>query len=105
MWFFFNDGFVSVVENIDNASELLVRARRPEILQVLLPGREITKDLLADYRYRTLATKVEFAELVALRTMNIDYSNFKNSISNPDLYELCCDCWILHQLYQGEVDL
>jgi len=100
MWFFFSDGFVSVVANMERKGELLVRSRRPEILSNLFPWREILTTTHSDYRYRCSVLKEEWAAIVADRIARIDYSNFKNSIQDQEYHELCERCWGLHWRYQ-----
>jgi hypothetical protein len=100
MWFFFTDGFVSVVENRERGGELLVRSRRPEILSNLFPARDILTITDSEYRYRCSVTKGAWAAVVAERIARIDYSNFKNSIQDRKYHELCERCWGLHWRYQ-----
>lgn len=100
MWLCFNDGFISVVQNRENDDELLVRARRREILKRLFPNKKAFTDKHADYRYRLFVTRDEFKAVVAARVEEINYDNFKNSVENEELHDLYARFWGLHARYQ-----
>lgn len=100
MWICFNDGFVSVVKDKLNINELVIRARRKDILETLLPGKEITTLTVSDYKYRTYCSKEEFSKLLVDRVSDIEYTNFKDSTTDPDLHDLYGDMWQLHYFYQ-----
>lgn len=100
MWFFFNDGFVSVVAHRERPGELLVRSRRREILESLFPSRTVETSENADYRYRLTVTKEEWASIVADRIAGIEYPNFKSSIEDEAYHDLCSSVWSLHYRYQ-----
>jgi len=101
MWVCLSDGFISVVKDKLNFNELVVRARRKEILQRLFPDREITELWNADYMYRTYCSKEEFKNIMSESIDNIDYSNFKETVKDKDLHELYCRFWALHFYYQN----
>lgn len=100
MWFCFNDGFVSVVQDKLGIDELVVRARRPEILDELFPGREITILNHSDYKYRLYCSKQELASVVQNRIFDINYTNFKDSVDDSDLQDLYSNFWVGHYRYQ-----
>lgn len=100
MWLCFNDGFVSAVQNWDDASGLVVRARRAKILTKLFPKAEIKVTTDSDYRYRVFVSKEEFAKIVTARITDISYSNFKSSVEDGQLHELYAAFWRLHHRYQ-----
>ena len=101
MWFCFNNGFVSAVENRDDEDGLVVRARRREHLEDNFPDNKIVVGGSTDYNYRIFISKKEFAEIVKDRIMGIDYSNFKNSVEDDDLYDLYSKFWTLHYKFQN----
>lgn len=100
MWICFNDGFISVVKDKLNLDELVIRARRKDILETLFPGKEITTLTVSDYKYRTYCSKEEFSKLLVDRVSDIEYTNFKDSTTDPDLHNLYADMWQLHYFYQ-----
>jgi len=100
MWICFNDGFVSVVEDTRGINDLVVRSRRPEILQMLFPTNEIIELDVSDYKYRTYTSREEWAEIMFEKINNIDYSNFKNSVADNELHTLYERMWGLHYNYQ-----
>lgn len=100
MWFCFNDGFVSAVENRNNQHELVVRARRKDILTSLFPDKMVIVGGSSDYNYRVFVSKEEFSKIVTERIQNIHYSNFKNSVEDDELHGLYEKFWMLHFRYQ-----
>jgi hypothetical protein len=88
MWVFLNNAFVSAVEYRDDPSLLVVRARVEGDLErffshwTVKPEVDRTED--ADYLFRMVVSKDEFAEAVAQHVHNIDYDNFKDSIADSD---------------------
>lgn len=102
MWVCLNDGFISVVKDKLNFNELVVRARRKEILERLFPNREITELWNADYMYRTYCSKDEMTKIMAETIDNIEYSNFKDSVKDKELKDLYGKFWTLHFYYQHQ---
>jgi hypothetical protein len=100
MWLCFNDAFVSAVQDKDDPDRLCVRARKREHLERLFPGHEILTPPTRDYAYRVFVSKKEFADLLATRIGDIDYTNFKNSVRDGPLHQLYVDFWELHHRYQ-----
>lgn len=100
MWLAFNDGFISIVADRNDGNRLVVRSRRREALNNLFPECDIIVDGGSDYRYRMFVRREELASLAYKRIMAIRYSNFKNSVNEPDLYELYESFWSLHRAYQ-----
>jgi hypothetical protein len=101
MWFCFNNGFVSAVENRDDKDGLVVRARRREHLVDNFPNKNIVVGGSTDYKYRIFIGKKEFAEIIKDRIMDIDYGNFKNSVEDDDLHDLYSQFWRLHYRFQN----
>lgn len=100
MWIFFNDGFVSAVQHEEKPDELLVRARRPEILRSLFPDAELVVSGSTDYKYRVFVSRAAFGEVVAKKIAALDYPNFKASIEDHDLHGLAHRVWALAYDYQ-----
>jgi hypothetical protein len=104
MWLMTNFGFFSIVKK-EGESHLTVRARTKQDLLSLkeryLPAiGAIEVSEYADYRYRVRVPQEAFAEALRDIALDIDYPNFKNSVSEKQgkvrarVYE---DVW--HRLY------
>src|SRR5437016_5925567 len=88
MWIISNFGFFSIVEKPGDKEEntLTVRARvkadlenlRDKYLQTLGP---ISEDVGTDYKYRAKAPRLDLARAFSQIILDIDYSNFKNSVA------------------------
>jgi hypothetical protein len=91
MWIFLNDGFFSIVESYEDKSKFLVRARIKGDLERVFGDHEVLETPYNDYRFRMILDKKYVTNIIANRIENIDYSNFKNSIS-PKLESLKSAC-------------
>jgi len=85
MWLITNFGFFSVVQK-PRDSQLTVRARSRKDLATLrekyLPQLgEIIQGGGTDYQYRAKVSHQDFAQALQQIVMDIDYSNFKNSVA------------------------
>jgi hypothetical protein len=81
MWIFSKDGFFSAVEHLDNAENLMVRARCREDIERLAErlGAEVVQTPDADYAYRITLSKQAFADYMRDAVMDLDYPNFKSA--------------------------
>ena len=88
MWVFTNYGFVSAVAHRNKKGILFVRAREPEVLEMLCKRNGISATVRktedADYLYRAEIPQREFAKAIAGEILRIDYGNFKNSFTAAD---------------------
>lgn len=100
MWICFNDGFVSAVQDPLIEDGLMVRARKGEHLKVLFPDETVFVGEGTDYKYRVYVSKKAFAQVVADRAANIDYTNFKDSVEDDQLHALYERFWLSHLMYQ-----
>jgi 8-oxo-dGTP pyrophosphatase MutT (NUDIX family) len=109
MWLITRYGFFSIVEKPGDKAKacLTVRSRVREDLErlraALLPELgEIAESQSNDYRFRAKASKPAVAQAMAQAAMDIDYSNFKNTVSKEQGYaraHLYGDVWsVLYQL-------
>jgi hypothetical protein len=91
MWLMTNFGFFSIVQK--PGDELLtVRARVKGELEALktryLPEMgEIAETLKSDYQCRGRVTKEAFGAALQKIALDIDYTNFKNSVSKTQGYK------------------
>lgn len=81
MWIAMTDGFVSVVEDSENSSRLVVRARKKHHLTNFFGSEsyKIVEDVKGerDYRYRAFASREQVARIVSKKILGIRYDNFK----------------------------
>ena len=84
MWIIMNDAFLSVVQNIYDEDELLVRARVEGDIERVFSNAEVFADEGSDYKYRSYLNKREVAKVIEWNVLDIDYGNFKNSVSSSD---------------------
>ena len=91
MWIFTRVGFFSCIADKDNESGMIVRARvrrdidqlretyMPELGEVIsLPNR--------DYPFRAKISKVDFAMGMSNVAIDIEYTNFKNTVATEQGY-------------------
>lgn len=84
MWVFLNNSFLSIVENRNNKEELLVRSRVRGDIDKIFPDSNIFEMENSDYKYRSYIKKIEVSEKIKDIVTNINYDNFKNSISKSE---------------------
>ena len=85
MWLFTQNSFISVVQHRQQPHDVLVRARVKSHLARLFPQKQIQEDAEADYRYRLIVPKIEFAKVVSEYIMqSLDYDNFKAAQDTGD---------------------
>lgn len=96
MWLITSNSFVSIVEDWNDSEMLIVRGRRESDVANVCKSRgsSIYETPNSDYPYRCVISKVEFSSLVAEAVLNIDYSNFKNSVEDFDLKRFATEVWI-----------
>jgi hypothetical protein len=93
MWLFFSDAFLSVVDNREKKGFLTVRARFKDHISNVFPEAEVVTDRWHDYYYRAYVTRERVAEAVQARIMELDYPNFKQSITNDAYHAGCIKVW------------
>ena len=101
MWIFLSDAFISVVEHRDDASRLMVRARLKGDIERALPGVEAEETPDADYRYRAVVPRTQFAARVAALAEEIDYPNFKSSVPDKARHDAYMKVWEVMYREQG----
>jgi len=95
MWVISKYGFASAVQHLDKPGWVLVRARDRGDLEEFcsvardcdVPGfseEEIEENRSADYRFRMTVKDEDWAELVMVIAVGIDYPNFKNVVAEVD---------------------
>ena len=84
MWVVLNNAFFSIVQNENNEEELLVRARVKGDIEKIFPKANVFEDNYADYKYRSFMNRETVASTIKEKVLNINYGNFKSSVSNSD---------------------
>ena len=85
MWVFMNDAFLSVVKNRNDDSGVVVRARvKGDLENVFGQEHEVIESDNSDYRFRMFLDQKYVSDVIAKRVDEIEYNNFKNSISKND---------------------
>jgi len=103
MWIFTKDGFFSVVQDRDDETVVLVRARRRADLENILkpeelPGIQDTPG--ADYGFRIFMDRKRWTSYAAAAASRIDYSNFKGAIEDDELHDFMMAVWTVARDYQ-----
>jgi len=97
MWVCLNNGFVSIVEDWEDPTKVYVRARVEKHLHAFMVHSEVQRTIAHtpnnDYEFRIHMTKEEAAATVSKHLMNIDYTNFKNSVEDSDLHYMYNEVW------------
>jgi hypothetical protein len=93
MWIMFSDCFLSIVSKDCQADELVVRARRPGDIEQVFPGAKVKRDTKADYLFRVVIPRMEIALRIAERIDDINYPNFKDSVTDDALHRAYMATW------------
>jgi hypothetical protein len=93
MWFCFNDGFFSVVQDFQYDDVLVVRARRWKDIKKLFPTKKINITTETDYAFRVFISRAEWKKIMIEKIDSINYTNFKNSVMDYDLHEAYKEIW------------
>jgi hypothetical protein len=79
MWIFLNNAFLSIVADLNNADNLLVRARRAGDIERVFPSAKATETPTGDYRFRASLPRPIVASAMQAAVLKIVYPNFKDS--------------------------
>lgn len=95
MWIMLNDAMFSIVEDKDDKTQLVVRARRKGDIEhvFLVDEREVNESDLSDYRYRIFVDRDRVEEVIAGEIRRIDYGNFKDSVKDKQLHDAYLQVW------------
>lgn len=104
MWLLMNKSYMSIVESKNKKNELLVRARVEGDIDRVFPEVKVLKGAGSDYLYRAYISREVVAEAIRQQILNIDYSNFKDSVSWEDeaRHDAYLDVWCDLQKMQKE---
>lgn len=96
MWVFLNTAFLSIVQDRDDPSRLLVRSRFAGDIErafAALENLDVFEMADSDYRYRAFVPRQAVADRMAQAAQEVDYDNFKNSIREPKRVHAAHDIW------------
>ena len=94
MWICLKDSFLSIVKDPEATSDtLLVRARRAEDIMAVWPGAVVRSTPKRDYQFRADITRKEVAAALVDLVYDIDYSNFKNTVTDKDRHLAYAKIW------------
>lgn len=80
-----NDAFISIVESDKSKDMFVVRARiKGDLENVFGNQHDVEVDAGTDYKFRMALDKTYVKDVISNRIDNIDYGNFKDSISKKD---------------------
>jgi hypothetical protein len=100
MWICLNDAFLSIVTDTTQPDHLLVRARRRGDIERVFEGALVSENTGTDYRYRTCLPRTTVASTVTARIANIDYPNFKSSVTDTERHAAYFHLWGVMYRYQ-----
>lgn len=104
MWVFFNDAFLSIVDNDADPECLLVRARVKGDIERVFLSAEVHVTPVADYRFRASVERSMVAEALAARVRELDYPNFKDSVREDWRHHAYARVWgIMFDLQQQRI--
>lgn len=105
MWIFTNRGFLSVVADRNNKTNLLVRARfAGDIEAIFGDGVKVKETPTADYRFRASIHRMTVADAIINAVAGIGYDNFKDSVKNSARKGDYMRVWsVMHQAQEREV--
>ncbi len=90
MWLFTTQGFYSTVQHDDFEDMVIVRGRTREDIEALrhqIPSIEPFEDPDADYRYRAVVAKADWALALTELATDLDYRNFKSAVAERQGYD------------------
>ncbi len=93
MWIFTNKGFLSVVRHSDKPGVLVVRSRFKGHIEKIFPKAQVIEDGTRDYKFRTELPVREVARVISRLVAEINYPNFKDSLSDKNYLNCCFDVY------------
>ena len=101
MWIFFKEGMVSIVQHEHDKDIILIRARTKAALHAFCSVIElgVIRDKDFDYEYRIFMLRSDFEKILLEKTREIDYTNFKDSITDNRWKIICNNVWATVKYY------
>lgn len=83
MWIYARDGFLSIVQDRNDPSKLMVRGRFKGDIEHYFPKAEVIHTPDGDYLYRTSLPREIVAVVLSREVTKIDYDRYKPAVSDP----------------------
>jgi hypothetical protein len=93
MWIYLNNSFLSIVAPKDTHDLLLVRGRREGDIEAIFPYAEVQATPHRDYAYRANIARDEVEVAMRRAVQDIDYNNFKGSITDVERHDEYLQVW------------
>lgn len=101
MWVMLSDSFLSIVEH-PKSEALMVRARQAGDIERVFPKARVHHTPQRDYGFRAIVSREAVAAALAAQVQAIDYSNFKDSVSDFARHDAYLDVWgVMHGWSRG----
>jgi hypothetical protein len=93
MWIFLNNSFLSIVAHRNGGDMMLVRSRVDGDIEAVFPNAKVIMGAGSDYLFRATVSRTEVKNAMIEYIDDIDYGNFKNSVSDNDRKSAYMDVW------------
>lgn len=103
MWIFLNDAFVSIVAHKDDPDKVVVRARVKGDIENVFGDVEVIETDNSDYRFRAFLPREMVANAVWNSLMDVDYTNFKDSVKENRRHDAYLGVWDVMRRLQDEL--
>jgi hypothetical protein len=101
MWILMNDAMLSIVRHTAEPEMMLVRARLAGDIERVFPQAQVVVGGGSDYRFRAALPEQEVADAISQRLLDVDYSNFKNSVRDRKRHDAYFDVWgVMHRMQE-----
>lgn len=101
MWIFMTKGFLSIIQDKADPNTMVVRARhKDDLCEVFGEDVEVIADAGTDYKFRARIPRERVAEVIAAKVAAIDYTNFKDTVTDPERHDAYFDVWDVMYKYQ-----
>lgn len=105
MWVVLNDSFLSIVADKNDPAKLLVRARVAGDIERVFPDAKVTRTLERDYAFRASVERSHVALRLSSRIGAINYTNFKDSVSEDWRHNAYLRIWrTMYQVQEWFLD-
>ncbi len=103
MWLCLSNAFLSIVSKNGNPDQFCVRSRCRVHITNIFPDAEVIEKPGTDYRYRAFINRSEVAKIIGEYIMQINYTNFKDSVKDKELANAYYAVWARMFEYQQTI--
>ena len=98
MWICLNNAFLSIIAptagtTAAKSGVLIVRARCKGDIEDVFPDASVTHTPNRDYAFRATIGREAVADAIAAQARQIDYGNFKDSVTECDRHDAYFEIW------------